>query len=84
MSLLEGITVKNGETLRWYRKGGQYRGADVEALAGKESWLRLAAADLGRLSVLHQQRCCGICMVSTEEALTLGTMEFIPIPTRTW
>ena len=56
MSLLEGITVKNGETLPWYRKGGQYRGADIEALAGKESWLGLAATDLTRLSVLHQQR----------------------------
>lgn len=56
----EGITVRNGETLPWYRKGGQYRGAEIEALAGTESWLRLAAADLSRLSALHQQRWCGL------------------------
>lgn len=53
MSLLEGITVKKGEPLPWYRKGGQYRGADREALAGKECWLRRAGADLTRLSVRH-------------------------------
>ena len=82
MPLLEGFTAKNGETLPWYRKEGQYRGADIETLDGKESCLRLAATDLTGLSILHQQRGYGVCGLSREEVLTLGTVEFTPI--RTW
>lgn len=36
VSLLEGVTVKNSETLPCNRKGRQDRGADIDTLPGKE------------------------------------------------